>query len=212
MATSITNYTTLQTYIARLLAREGDSDVTDYIPDFIHLCESDLNLNLRAREMITTVNINPSNSNKYVDLPTGYLETISFNDNYGDPLEEVSMAELEELRYASGNGAIEYYAITDRIEFERTGNASLNYPMTYYKKLDIAADNTNDILTSQPNLYVYGACMHAAPYIQDDQRIAVWNSGYRSILKALNFRDNRSRRKSRTDLSGTPRFNILKGY
>jgi len=212
MATSITNYTTLQTYIATLLAREGDTDVTDWIPDFIQLCETDLNLNLRAREMITTVNINPSAVNKYVSLPTGFLEHISFSDQNGDPLEEESMERIERLRYASGNGNIEYYAITNQIEFERTGNASHNYPMTYFKELDLATDTTNDILTKYPNLYVYGSCLHAAPFLHDDKRIQVWSAYISQTIKDLNKRARKNKRESRTDLNRNQRFNILQSY
>lgn len=212
MATSITDYASLQTYIARLLAREGDSDVTDYVPDFIHLCESDMNAKLRARDMITTVNINPSPANKYVDLPAGFLEVVSFNDNYGEPIQEILMEDLEELRYASGSGAIDHYAITDRIEFERTASASLEYPMTYYKRLDLATDLTNDILTNHPMVYVYGAAVHAAPYLHNDERIATFAAFYDRAIKDLNNLDSRNNRKARTDLSGGRKFNILRVY
>ena len=212
MSSSITNYTTLQTYIARLLAREGDTDVTAYIPDFIHLCETDLNMNLRAREMMATVNINPSATNKYVPLPTGFMEIVSFNDDEGDPLEEVSMESIQALRYASGSGDIEYYAITSQIEFERTGNASNNFPMTYYKELDLSTDTTNDILSKYPNLYVYGSALHAAPFLHDDKRIQTWSAYISQTIKDVNKRARKNQQRAMTDLGGKNNFNILRTY
>lgn len=211
--TSIVDYASLQTYITQLLAREGDTDITTYVPDFIQMCESDLNLNLRAREMITTSNINPSASNKFVPLPDGFLEVISFNDNFGEPLEAVPMDILEELRYASGSGNIQYYALTSQIEFERTAPASQQYPMTYFKELDIATDDTNGILTKYPNLYVYGSAMHAAPFLHDDERLQMWAAFMKQTITDLNNKARRSRRKAITDMARGPGgFNILRSY
>ena len=96
-----TNYATLQTEIANVLAR---TDLTSDIPTFIKYGEVDLNNRLRIRELISTTNINPSATNSFVPLPTGFLELISFNDNYGSPLQEVGYEKIADLQYGSGSG------------------------------------------------------------------------------------------------------------
>ena len=207
---SIANYTELQTYLALLLTREGDADVTTYIPDFIKMAEVDLNLNLYARELVASVDINPSPTNKYVPLPAGFMSVISFTDNFGTPMQELTMEEIESLRYSNVDGSTNRYALTSRIEFDRTAPASLVYPMTYWKRLDLATDATNDILTNYPNLYVYTAAIHAAPFINDDKRIQTWATLAKTTMDSLNNRATKNKKKMRTDIAARQKFNILK--
>ena len=84
---SLTNYTELQTEIASWLNRD---DLTSQIPLFIQLCETHLNQDLRTRSLIEETTVTPSQANKYIDLPTGFLELISFSDDYGAQMQEVS--------------------------------------------------------------------------------------------------------------------------
>lgn len=205
-----TNYTTLKAEIANVLAR---SDLTTDIPTFIKYGEVDMNNRLRIREMITTTNINPSATNKYVALPTGFLELISFSDNYGDPLQEVGYEDIAELQHGTGNGIAEYFAIGSRIDFERTGSASNNYPMRYYQRADVANDDaiSTAILANYPNIYVYSALVHAEPFIGNDSRIATWKAFYEGAVREANSRSIQNNRKLRTEFNAQ-RFNILRGY
>ena len=204
-----TNYATLQTEIANVLAR---SDLTSDIPTFVKYGEVDLNNRLRLREMIATTNINPSATLNYVSLPTGFLELISFNDNYGSPLQEMGYEEIADLQYGSGSGTSEYFALGARIDFERPGNAAHNYPMRYYQRADVVNDNaiSTAILLNYPNLYVYSALVHAQPFIGDDSRIATWKAFYEGAVREANSRSIQNNRKLRTEFNAQ-RFNILRG-
>jgi len=205
---AISNYSELKTAVANWLAR---SDLTSRIPEFIDMAESELNDELRAREMITTTNINPSQVNKYVSLPTGFLELIAFNDDFGEPLKEISYEELEERAYSSASARPEYYVIGARIDFERKANASYNFPMRYYQRLDIATDTTNSVLTNWPNLYLYGSLIQAEPYIMNDERMPVWERRYKKALDKANYRATKNKRLLRTEFAGE-QFNILRGW
>ena len=102
-----TTLATLKTEIEDYLAR---SDLTSKIENFISYAEAIMNTQLRCRSMIANVDINPSQVNKYVSLPTGFLELISFSYDLGEPLHEVDYNALEDFAYSAGATRPKYYA------------------------------------------------------------------------------------------------------
>jgi hypothetical protein len=50
---------------------------------------------------------------------------------------------------------------------------------------------TNWLLTSSPDIYLYGALLQAAPYLQDDARIQTWATLYERALNDLRTADDR---------------------
>lgn len=205
---SLANYTELKASIADWFARD---DLTSQIPDFITLGESRLNRRLRHKSMITSSTVTTSAVNKYVALPTGWLETISFTNDLGDPLEEVPFEELESLAYSAGEGRPEYYAISSRINFERVTGSALSYKMTHYTRLDIATDATNDILTYHPDCYLYSALLSAEPYLKNDDRLVMWADMLKAGIIEANQQSNRNRRELRTEFGGSG-FNVIRGH
>ena len=206
--TAATTYAELQTEIADYLAR---ADLTAIIPNFVKYAEVKMNNDLRLREMIATVNINPSAVNTYVALPTGFLEIISFNDDTGQPLQEVDYEHLENHKYGAGSGRAELYAIGARIDFERTASDALNFPMRYWKRLDLITDTTNAVLTNYPQLYLYGSLLQATPYIRNMEMLTSWKQFYEEAVKESNHRSVRHNKKLRTEFKGQS-FNIIRGY
>ena len=45
---------------------------------------------------------------------------------------------------------------------------------------------SNWLLACAPDAYLYGALLESAPYIKDDERIAVWTAGLVSVIDGLN--------------------------
>jgi hypothetical protein len=207
---SITNYSELQTAIANWLDRD---DLTAKIPDFITLAESYLNRDLRLRSMITETTINPSQAVKYVDLPTGYRESIAFADDHGEEILQLHHEDLLEHQYGSSSGRPTFYSVTNRINFDRVADASYNFTLTYYKALDLQSDLTNSVLSDYPDMYLYGALLQAEPYLKNDSRISVWLGYYENAKKAANNRNNRSRVKLRSDHPAiSTGFNVIRGW
>ena len=174
--------------------------------------ESDLNLRLRAREMIETVNINPSVSDAFVAFPAGFMEMISFNNSNGYDMYELPMKDIQQLRNNGGSGDIRAYGITSRIEFARSESSVKNYPVTYWKELNLATDLANNILTKYPQLYTYAAMVHAEPWMHDDERIAVWQAMIDNTINTLNRRAKRNLKLLRTELGRHHSGNIVIGY
>lgn len=183
--TTITNYSTLQSAIADFLNR---ADLTSQIPMFIQFAEADMNTRLRCREMI--VRATTTNDDEFVKLPIDFLEAINLQIVGGQsPLRYVTLDEADQIKkaqiytqvhnYSLMNGAIELIpAPTDDVEIE----------MVYYGKIPALTDSntTNWLLTKSPDTYLYGALMHAAPFLLDDQRIPTFTSFYSARIEALN--------------------------
>ena len=57
-------------------------------------------------------------------------------------------------------------------------NDTFDTKMTYWRKVGVlSTDNTtNWLLTDHPDIYIYGALMHTAPYLKDDPRLQIWQS------------------------------------
>lgn len=192
MAT-ITNYSTLQTTVADYLNRQ---DLTAYIPTFIQLAEADMNTRLRTREMI--VRATTTNDDEFVRLPLDFLESINLQLTDGQsPLRFVTLDEADIINkrqtytaptfYSLMNGAIELVpppATGDDVEIE----------MVYYGKIPALSDSntSNWLLLKAPDVYLYGALVHAAPFLMDDQRISVFGSFYSQRIEALNDESQKS--------------------
>lgn len=206
---ALSNYSELKTSIASWLQRD---DLTALIPDFINIAESYMNDDLRLRSMITEATITPSQVNAYVAFPDGFVEAISFNDENGDPLQQVHHEQLLDINSTSGNP--EFYSVTSRINFESAASSALNYTMIYYKALDLATNITNDVLTNHPNLYLFGSLLQAEMYLKNDKRINSWHELYNKAMMKANSRSADSLVKLRSDHPGANRgrFNITTGY
>lgn len=186
------------------------TNLSTFSEDFITLGEAHLNRVLRCREMETRAAITLSTSNNYAALPTGYMELISFTDDLGDELTEVSSEELEAMRYGASATRPQHYLISSRIEFERVADQAYSYTMWHFKKLNIVADSTNAVLSRHPDIYLYASLVQAEAFIKNDGRIALWKEALNQAVAEANNQARRSKRTLRTEMAGS-RSNIIKG-
>lgn len=192
MAT-ITNYTTLVSTVADYLNRQ---DLSAQIPTFIQLAEADLNTRLRCREMI--VRATTTNDDEYVRLPLDFLEGINLQLVGGQsPLRYITLDEADIVNARQGYNAPTFYSLMNgAIELvppPATG-VDVEIEMVYYGKITALseANQTNWLLLKAPDVYLYGALVHAAPFLMDDQRISVFGSFYSQRVEALNDESQKS--------------------
>jgi len=184
---AITTYAELQTSIANWLNRD---DLTSVIPDFISLTEAGINRDLRHYRMINRVDA--TLDSRYVQMPTDWMETVRFSITSGNTykIELVSRDDMLEYRQntADVSGRPRFYAnIGDTIEVFPTPDAEYQMQLQYYAKTP-ALSNTNTanwLLTAAPDIYLYGALVQSAPYLNDDVRIQTWAALYQSVLDSL---------------------------
>ena len=173
---TITNYGTLKTAIADTLNRE---DLASAIPTFVSLAQAQINRKIRSHRQITRASL--TINTQFEALPADWLETIriTMDANPIRVLTQISMDDLTRYRTAIADttDAPVYFAHngTD-IELFPTPSTSYTGQITYYAKVPaLSADgDTNWLLTNHPDVYLYGALVHTAPYLKDDARLAIW--------------------------------------
>lgn len=192
---AITTYDELKTAIADFLNRD---DLTAVIPTFISLAEADMQRRVRhwRMEKRSTAELDT----QYSAIPADFVEVIRVYVTSGDtkPLELISQAELLDRKAKSLNtsGTPAYYAFTaGEIEIYPAPDGTYDVELYYIASIPALSDSStaNWLLERYPDAYLYGALVHAAPYLNDDARIQVFAALYQSAIDAINAESERSK-------------------
>ena len=192
---AINSYSTLQTAVANWLDRD---DLSARIPEFIALNEAIFNRILRIRPMETTVTASTTGGTKSYDLPTGYVQMrqIHLNTSPITPLQYLTPEMMYRVWSGSSSGKPHSYTIIgDKIFFGPTPDSAYDYVITNYKKFDSLSDSTttNWVILNAADVYLYGTLLQAEPFLNNDQRIPVWERGLRQALSDLQEQDDKDR-------------------
>jgi hypothetical protein len=190
---TISNYGELKSTIADMLNRD---DLTAAIPTFIRLGEAEVNRRLRHWRMERRAT---ALFNEPLELlPNDWLETIRLELDGQGPLRLVSQMDMATLKandaeaghprfFTHSAGMLEFWPEPNA----ETGTGRLIY---FAKSPVMVADtDTNWTLLEAPDLYLYAALIHTAPYLQDDARLAVWKGLFEEVLRAMNAESDAAR-------------------
>lgn len=192
---SISTYSQLQTAVQNWLHR-SDVGLTNRIPEFIALTEAKFNRKLRLATMETRVSA--TLDERYEDLPTDFLEmrAIEITGDSGGTLEYLTPDALRNKYRASYTGIPKYYTIIGTtIEFAPAPAGSYTMEMVYYKVIPALSDSqtTNWMITNNPDLYLYGALLEAAPYMKNREDMPTWLALYTAAMKDVADADKHAR-------------------
>jgi hypothetical protein len=189
---ALDTYANLKTAIATALHR---SDLTSPIVDFIALSEDRLNKRLRLRGMENRATTTASA--EYVALPTGFLAMRNLQLNTSPRVSlEYASPEWLDVNYPStaATGKPKFYTlIGGEIQLAPVPDSSYTLEIDYFKKLDIATDSTNWVLTNAPRLYYYGALLEAATFLDDEKNAGIWAKLLEEALKDVESADSKDR-------------------
>lgn len=226
---ALTTYAELQTAIVSEVDRSGDAALVAAVPDLIKRAEAKLNRRLRLREMETqaTATYAATNTTRRIANPTGLLEMLSLwikpasaADTQYRLLRQVTPAQF--AKYYSVQGDVTHFVMRSDIELNAVVGADHTLQMHYFKRLDIATDSTNWLLTNYPDAYLYGALVEYLSFdagAAESPNAPLWPVRLAEVMEELNALDNRSRDDAELDnrqavaLAGhrRGRFNVLKG-
>ena len=195
---AITNYTNLQTTIADFLNRD---DLTSVIPTFIQLSEAQMNRDIRHYEMEKRATGEQSAGDAYMQVPSDWLETIrlSLTASGTSAVTMASRAAIADIRAKNENVSTKlpyYYCHVDgQFELYPTPVEDTDFELLYYAKIPSlsASATTNWLLTNHPDVYLYGALLHSAPYLAEDARVAVWAQMYSAAVQNVNTASEKAR-------------------
>lgn len=210
---ALSTYAELKTSVADWLNRQ---DLTAVIPDFIRLLEAQVERTLRVRQMFaeTTLTIN---ENGKVVLPDDFLSVreVRVTNSSSSQIIDVTYASPHELTLILGEGQTNgvprvYCPGKDTIEFAPIPSGDTYTVLLQYvrklPKLGDAGVTTNWLLVDHPDVYLYGTLLQAAPYLKNDERIAVWSGALESLLESMRVADERALK------AGTPLKMRFKPY
>ena len=192
---AISTYAELQTAVANWLDRD---DLSARIPEFIALAEARMNRVLRLRMMESKYTASTVASQRNYALPTGYLQMRNFQLNTSPitPLQYVTPEIYDRLWGGSGGGTPSFYTIlAGEIQLGPIPGSVLTMEMLFYKKITALSgtNTTEQMLTDNPDIYLYGALLEAEPFVMNDERVPLWAQGFSQAVADLQEQDNKDR-------------------
>ena len=193
---AIGTFAELKTAAANWLDR---SDLTDRIPEFISLAEARFNRILRIRDMETvSTAISTVAGTREYDLPTGFVQMKEFHLTTDPitPLSYITPEMMSRLEAGSSKSKPQVFTvIADKVRLGPNPDAVYTTSMLYYKTFTAlsASNTTSDMLTNNPDVYLYGTLLEAEPFIMNDERVALWATAFKQAIDDIQFQDNKDR-------------------
>ena len=186
---ALTTYTELKASIADFLNRD---DLTTVIPDFITLAESQINRDVRHWKMEARSSGQQSAADEYMQIPADWVETIRLHltgtgTSVVNLISRDAMADKRE-RNDDTSGTVMYYTHADgQFQLYPTPSVDTDFELLYYQKIPSLSSNADNwLLLDSPDVYLYGALIHSAPYLAEDERVAIWAQMYSASVARLN--------------------------
>lgn len=208
----ITDYESLQTAIKDFLDR---TDLDTQVPMFIQACESECNRVLRVRRMLKKGQSVGWRTSEFIPLPDDFLEARTVEIVFGTPsatdpevlvdgdkfqatyqppgtLSQMAQGNPQfrpkdnQYHYAFYETVIEIFPAPPEGTFYRL---DIEYysaiPGLGTQKFNTDPIQTNWLLEAHPDVYLYGSLKHSAPFLRDDERIALWSKLYTDAMRQL---------------------------
>jgi hypothetical protein len=119
-----------------------------------------------------------------IALPSGFRgwKALRLTGDSGYPLQPTDLDSLlRQYPLRSSDGQPKVFAISgSNVEFGPYPDSTYALAGVYYKKLDVLSDanTSNWLITDAPYLLLWASLAEAAPFIQDDARIGIWEGKY----------------------------------
>ena len=193
---ALSTFSELKTSVANYLNRD---DLTSVIPDFITLTENRINRELRSRANVSRVITTTTSGTDLYDFPADLIELRSVSYVSGSNKNALSYMTPESGTREYGttaNGAPRAYSSLGKvIKLIPTPDAEYTIELIYYNQLASLSDSrtTNNILTEFPSLYLYGACLEGAIFLNDSDEITRFDAIFNRTLVSIQESEEKAR-------------------
>lgn len=186
---SLETYTDLKAEVEDWL---DSSSISGKVDTLIDLAEYRLRREFRCRELLCRDTIGVVG--RYADLPDDFLDakTLRLLTDPLQVLQHVNQETLNSVRQEE-QGRPLYYTVHESIEFDVVPDQAYTGEMIYYSDFtSLSTDTeTNRVLTAHPDAYFYATLSAAAPFLQDDERLPLWESLYNSVKQQVNIQQSK---------------------
>lgn len=194
---ALANYADLVSSISSYLF--GRTDLAANIPDFVTLCEAQLNRRLRVRQMEGRYTASLTAGNAYLATPSGMISFRRLAVTSINPTQLLSYVTPDEM-YVLWNDTqdqdtpINYTVIGSEIQFGPIPDQAYTIEGDYYAQIPgLQANSTNWLMSAFPDIYLFGTLKQAAPFLGNDSRLPIWNAALEQSLTELELNDNKDR-------------------
>ena len=198
---AISTYDELVTLITNWTHKRQDAQTL--IPDFILLAEksmfsnSDETLDVKDIEKTSTATLNGTSPNqtRFLAFPQGMLNNRSIVLIDNNNRINLSYVTPELMNVKSGVGRPNQYTITNQIEFNIVADKDYTVELKYLAEpLGLTSTNqTNDVLTNNPDIYLYGVMSQFAMWTDEQEELVKWYAKFIDAIKGANRKTKRSR-------------------
>lgn len=175
-------------------------DIDSLVPDFILLAETEIYNNqqetLKLKQLEKTSTASLTTTSRFLALPDGHS---SMRSSRLDIVNEVGFIQYrtpDQLKRFDKEGQPCFYTIIGtQFEFDRVPDEAYTIEIQYYSK-DLAlteANQTNDVLTNHPTIYLYGALHQVFVYAVDVEEATKYQSKFIAAIVGANKTDKENR-------------------
>jgi hypothetical protein len=173
-------------------------DLAGKIASFINLSETTMYANdvelltVRSMETIST----STTAGEYLALPNYYESLRGIRFLTANNIGKLKYQAPQQMSDSVTPGRPSFFTIVgNEIQFDRLPDAEYKIEIQYYRKaLPLTPTNqTNEILTDYPNIYLFGALAALFGYAQDTQQEALYINKFISAIRGANKSDKRGR-------------------
>ncbi len=196
VADGIDSYEKIVAYISELLGR---GDLFDMIPNWIRMVEKELERDIHLRDGEHRENIDLVSGEEFVILPprVKQLRHVRVNSSHAYSLNVVSIEKLNDVR-TNGSALTLPSAMTiigHELHMAPTPGTDDDITIIYFGAMPpLSAKNPRNQLTEDaPDLLIYGALAHSAPFIGDDERLTVWSGFFTRAKESYRLMEHRHR-------------------
>lgn len=197
---ALSTYDELITSIIKWSKRQ---DLDLLIPDFIQLAEGEMFdnpnqiLQIRASEKTSTATAvgTAPNASRFLALPPNFTNQRDFKITVSDSNLDLRYQSPSSMYIRSGTGTPCFFTITDEIELDVVPDQDYTLTMKYYAEFDplTSTNQTNEVLTSNPNIYLYGALKQSFLYQEDINQATVYDGLFTDAIKGANRKSKAGR-------------------
>ena len=195
-------FNTLQATVRKYIERGSvtDTDVYAQLPELINNAERNIAVDLNVTGIRNTVASTMAAGTSVYPKPTGWRRTVSINFGAGATLSNRTPLFPRSYEYCrtywpdeSLSDVPKFYAEYSDEYMLVAPTPAANYPfeLIYYAKPPLldASNQTNWITEAWPNLLLYSTPREVAPFMKQEERMAVWEGMYQQLLQKITSDD-----------------------
>ncbi len=189
---------TFDNLVKEIIDYSHRNDLGTKINTFIQLAENAMYSNdiqplqVRSMEIVSTA----ATAGQYVELPPNFESARSIRLVTGDNGGELKFQAPEQMHKQVATGRPNFFTIIgNEIQLDRLPDDEYVLEVQYFRKaVPLSNDNqTNEILTSHPSIYLFGALTALFSYSQDVEQQLKYNQMFMSAIKGANKADKKGR-------------------